>query len=339
MDAQSPRVSVLMPIRNVSETLAETLTSIACQTYHDFEIVLVDDGSCDGSVLLARKLWLGSQTLQIERFDESRGIVSALNRGLSIANGEFIARMDGDDIMFPERLASQVDWLDNHADHAIVGSRIETFTDSTITEGTQRYEHWLNGLILHEDLSREIFVESPLAHPSVMFRKDSIQALGGYEDHGWPEDYDLWLRAYLAGLRFGKVDELLLRWRDSPNRASRVQGMYSAQAFMKCRLHYLCLGPLNGIDELLIWGAGTGGTKVAQVLEKKAKRIVAFVDISPRKIGGVKRGVPIIHMDELSKYQGFPILAAVGNWGARELIRDALNEMNYIEAKDYWCIA
>ena len=185
---------------------------------------------------------------------------------------------------------------------------------------------------------RERFVESPLSHPTVMFRKQDILSLGGYRDLDWPEDYDLWLRAAAAGLRFAKVNQTLLRWRDYPNRTSRRDPRYSPDAFLRCRAHFLATGPLSDATQVVVWGAGKVGGRFGRFLQEEGVSLAAFVDIDPKKIGNQRLGVPVIGLDALEEYPHCPVVSCVGSRGARPLIREELNRFGYTEGKDYWCV-
>jgi len=102
-------------------------------------------------------------------------------------------------------------------------------------------------------------VESPLANPSTCFRKSVIDKVGGYQDHGWPEDYDLWLRLYLAGARFAKIQEFLLEWREHPERLTHRDSRYSVENFLRAKAHYIKKGPAKDRDGVFVWGPDPGG--------------------------------------------------------------------------------
>jgi len=176
-----------------------------------------------------------------------------------------------------------------------------------------------------------------------MIRADWLQRVGGYQEHGWPEDYDLWLRLYVEGAQFGKVDEVLLEWREQPDRLTRTDSRYSVENFLRAKAHYLCRGPLADREAVIIWGAGQMGRRISKHLERGGAKLVAFVDIDPKKIGKVKRGLPILSAEDLPKllkqYRDPIVLAAVGSRGARHLIRDRLDEIGLVETEDYWAVA
>jgi glycosyltransferase involved in cell wall biosynthesis len=328
-----------MPCYNAAETLPEALDSLAGQTFTDFEVVAVDDGSTDHSLRI-----LHDQARRDGRFrivyQIHSGIVSALNTGLQACRAGYIARMDSDDISHPDRLERQVAFLDAYPAVAIVGCLVSGFPAERVRRGFRIYIEWLNSLAVDADIRREIFVESPLAHPSVTFRREWVERAGGYQEHGWPEDYDLWLRLYLAGARFAKLPEVLLQWRERPERLTRTDGRYSVENFLRLKAYYLARGPLTGRDAVIVWGAGMFGRRLSKHLYRQGVPLVAFVDIDPRKIGRTRRGLPILSPDELlafwNRYTNPVLLSAVGARGARSLIRQRLAGMGLSEGRDWW---
>lgn len=337
-----PKISVVIPCYNAAATLEETLETIISQTMTDFEVIAVDDGSEDqtGEILQA---WAQKDPRFIYLPVPHGGIIPALNAGIAASRADLIARMDADDKMDTTRLEKQTGCLDTHPEVALVSSLVVGFPKDTLREGFKIYIDWLNSLTSHNDISREIYVESPLCHPSVMFRKQAALAVGGYQEHGWAEDYDLWLRMYQAGLRFVKIPEVLVAWREHPERLTRTDSRYSLENFIRAKAHYLALGPLKDRDSVVIWGAGMHGRRLSKHLLRNGVNLTAFVDIDPRKIGRTRRSLPIIAADaltgHLAQHKNPAVLAAVGARGARELIRDALNEMGLVEGRDWWAAA
>jgi glycosyltransferase involved in cell wall biosynthesis len=340
-----PGVSVLMPCYNASNTLEEALQSLIEQTYQDFEIVAVDDGSIDSTPsILSRWSQEGNFGSRLRVLTQAHcGIIPALNSGLSACRGNFIARMDTDDRCHPQRLEKQIQFLDSHPDIAVLGCLVRLFPEGSVREGFRIYVDWLNTLVTNEQICREIFVESPLAHPSVMVQREWLDQVGGYQEHGWPEDYDLWLRMYLQGASFAKVPQVLLDWRESPERLTRQDSRYSLENFLRAKAHYLSFGPLQDRDAVVIWGAGMVGRRLGKQLARLGIPLAAFIDIDPRKIGHTRRGRPILSpdslVDEWRRYQNPVILAAVGARGARVQIRQRLETMGFVEGRDWWSVA
>ena len=154
--------------------------------------------------------------------------------------------MDADDVAEPRRLELQLDLLRRDPELVGCGCRVEYFPEGEVRDGARRYERWINSLIRPEDIERDLFVECPLAHPSFFLRSEAVRVVGGYRDPGWPEDYDLVMRLWRAGHRFGSVPEVLLRWRERPDRLSRTDPRYSPEAFRRCKVHYLKRTLLEG---------------------------------------------------------------------------------------------
>jgi glycosyltransferase involved in cell wall biosynthesis len=338
MSLEKPRVSVLLPCYNAADTLEEALDSLRRQTFSDFEIVAVDDGSQDATPVILQG-WAKEDRRFHLLFQAHSGIVPALNAGLAACRAPYVARMDADDRAHPERLARQVSFLDAHPEISVVGCQVEGFPAGQVREGFRIYMDWQNRLLSDEDIRREIFVESPLAHPSVVFRREAVAQAGDYQDAGWAEDYDLWLRLYLRGAKFAKIARPLLYWRERPQRLTRCDPRYSLENFLRLKAHYLIRGPLSGRDALVIWGAGMVGRRLSKHLLRSGAPLVAFIDIDPRKIGNLRGGKPILAPQELSSlWQRFKnplLLSAVGSRGARQLIRERLEGMGLREGQDW----
>ena len=200
----SPKVSILLPVRNEARHLPAALKSIFRQTMTSWELVVVDDFSTDETPSILAEAARRDHRV---RFIPSpgRGIVKALNFGLGECRAPLVARMDGDDISHPRRLELQAAALDSDPGVGLVACAFRHFPRHQIRKGMLAYETWQNSLISHDEILMDIFVESPFVHPSVMFRKEAIVGVGGYRDMGWAEDYDLWLRLAGAGVTFCKA--------------------------------------------------------------------------------------------------------------------------------------
>lgn len=333
---------MVIPCYNASATLNDALRSAIDQNFESLEIILVDDGSTDSSLRIMQTHAANDPRVRIIA-REHEGIVAALNAGLAECRAAYIARMDTDDFSYSTRIKKQAAHLDDHPEIAVVGSLVKGFPAERIGEGFKLYLEWMNGLISHEEITREIFIESPLAHPSVMFRKAWVDKVGRYQDMGWAEDYDLWLRLYLAGAKFGKVPEVLLSWREHSNRLTRTDTRYSIDNFLRAKAHYLRVGPLIGRDAVILWGAGQTGRRFSKFLLNEGAPVVSFIDVDPAKVGRERRGFPILRPDDLlncwRKYRNPVVLVAVAARGARKLIREHLVSTGLVEGADWWAVA
>jgi glycosyltransferase involved in cell wall biosynthesis len=334
-----PQVSVVLPCYNAAGTLEASLGSLAGQAFGDWECLCIDDGSTDESPALLDR-WARRDNRFVVLRQEHGGIVSALNRGLAAARGTLVARMDADDMARPERLGEQVARLEREPDLGVVSCLVEEQPAGATGEGFARYLRWTNTIVSPEDHRLNRFVEAPVIHPTVTFRRELVDRRGGYREvPPWPEDFELWLRWLHHGVRFAKVPRVLYEWRDRPGRLSRTGGRYAEEAFYACKLHYLALGPLRGHRRVGVWGAGRVTRKRMEPLEDAGIEVAFYVDIDPRKIGRPVGGTPVLAPEELAGAPDVPLLACVGSRGAREAIRAALAGSRYREGVDFWCLA
>ena len=338
-----PAVSVILPCYNAEKTLEETLDSLSRQTLADFEVIAVDDGSEDATGRMLKTRAGVDRRFRVWTQPHA-GVIAAANAAIAACRAPYIARIDADDLAHPQRLEKQAAYLEQHPDVAVVSSLVRGFPTEDVREGFRIYIEWLNALVSDADIRREIFVESPLPNPGVMLRADWLRQMGGYHERGWPEDYDLYLRLYLAGARFAKIPEILLDWREHPQRITRTDSRYSLENFLRAKAHYLMRGPLIGRDAVIIWGAGMMGRRLSKhLMRTEGAPVEVFVDIDPRKIGNTRRGKPIVAADDLlawwRRYQNPVVLAAVGARHARSIVRERLTNFGLREAVDWWAVA
>ncbi len=338
----SPAVSILLPVYDAAPFLNACLASLAAQSFDDFEIVAVDDGSTDGSTELLADWARRDRRLRVLQ-QPHRGLVAALETGLAACRAPLVARMDADDLAHPRRLELQVAALAADSELTVVGCKVRHFPAAAVGEGFRVYEDWLNALVAHREILAERFIESPLPHPGTTARRAALEAVGGYRDNGWPEDYDLWLRLAAAGARFAKVPRVLHFWRQHPGRLTRTDRRYAVERFLACKAHHLAHGPLRDRGRVLVWGAGQTGRRLAKHLEREGAALEGFIDVDPRKIGRSLRRLPVRAPGDLPRLLAAgerPLLvAAVGSRGARRLIRRHLDGLGLRETRDYWCAA
>lgn len=333
---REPVVSIVLPVHNAAATVARAVASVQRQSYGNWELELVDDGSTDGTDALLEALAHEEPRIRLSRRGHE-GIVAALNAGLAAARGELIARMDADDECSPERLRMQVEFLRAHPGIGVVGCLVSHGGDRRTQEGYARHVDWLNSLVTPEAIALNRFVESPFAHPSVIFRRDAVVRHGGYRAGDFPEDYELWLRWAEAGVRMAKVPETLLTWTDTPGRLSRRDPRYRSTAFYQIKAGYLgrAISRVLQGRPLLVWGAGRPTRKRAAHLEAHGLAISGYVDIDPAKTGRTLAGRRVASPDELPPPSEVFVLGYVGSRGARDLIRRLLHRKGYVEGRDF----
>ncbi|WKZ67344.1 MAG: glycosyltransferase [Flavobacteriales bacterium] len=203
-----PLVTVLLPVHNASAYLQRTIDSISAQTLADHEVIAIDDGSTDGSAAILQAH--AGPRFRIIRHAANQGLVASLNEGLAEARGRYIARMDADDLMHPERLERQAAWMDGHPEVAVLATCVGLINADGEPCGTWDTDQ---RAVTEADIADLLPRTNCIAHPTVMLRRD---ALGGlrYEDRQrGAEDWDLWLRLMARGARIAKLPEQLVQYR------------------------------------------------------------------------------------------------------------------------------
>lgn len=206
-----PQVSILMPVYNTAPYLCEAIDSMLSQTFTDFELIVLDDCSPDNAEAI------------LDTYDDSRiiryrgeknvGLSNVLNVGIGMAQGKYIARMDSDDISMPNRLKVQVDYLETHPEIDLVSVGMQLFGS--------KEEVWIRDLNPEKVKINALF-HSPVLHASSMLRKESFEKHGlHYRQEMVPaEDYDLWTRALLKGLKLVNLPEVQYKYRLHPTQAT-----------------------------------------------------------------------------------------------------------------------
>ena len=337
----TPLVSVLLPVYNAAATLAEAILSIRSQTLSRWELLVTDDGSTDGSRAIVQRF--NQQDPRVRLISQPRaGIVPALNAGLDQSSAPLVARMDADDLAAPDRLERQLEFLERSEEIGLVSSLVEFAGDRSRAAGYALHVDWMNSLVHPDEIALNRFIESPFAHPTVLFRRELIERLDGYRSGDFPEDYELWLRWMDAGVRMAKVPRVLLTWRDSPGRLSRTEERYRPEAFYRCKAAYLARWLTREVapDRLiLVWGAGRVTRRRADLLSAHGIQIGGYIDIDPRKIGRMIGGRPVFAPRDLPDPRSCVVLGYVGKRGARELARHNLRTRGYKEGKDFLMVA
>lgn len=321
-----PLVAVVMPYRDAEATIGEAMDGVLGERDVDLALLAVDDGSRDrGPELVRDRARHDPRVVPIA--SSPSGLVAALETGWRWTDAPFVARMDADDVSLPGRIARACALLELEPSLGAVGTRVEAFPTDIVAEGLRRYVAWQNEIVSAADHARDIWVESPLCHPSVVVRRAALEAIGGYRDERWAEDYDLFLRLHVAGYGLAKVPAVLLRWRHHGARATFTHPRYALARFAECKARHLAPLLLRRARPVVVWGAGQTGRRFARALEAEGVFASAFIDIDPRKIGRTARGVPIEAPSSLCRDTDATLLVAVGTRGARALVRAELDRI------------
>lgn len=291
----SPRITVALSVHDNAAYLALALDSILAQTFSDFELVAVDDGSTDGSGAILDSYAARDSRVRIIH-QSNRGLIASLNLIIAEARAPYIARMDGDDIALPERFAQQIAFLEAHPDHGLVGTQIRGITETGEPRRDHAVDHPLSAEAIAEALGSSV-LGSPLCHPSVMIRRDLLEAVGGYRAaYRHCEDYDLWLRL-AERTRMANLPERLLLYRYSDTQVSHRHVLaqhYGAAIARLARIERLqgrpdpsdgwrTLPPIEALDHAF------GRTGIARQVRAEVTRGILF---APDTLAG--EGLPLI---------------------------------------------
>ncbi|MCV9385823.1 glycosyltransferase family 2 protein [Reichenbachiella ulvae] len=324
-----PQVSVILPFRNAASTLPEAVDSIISQSHSPVELILINNKSTDSSLQIAQNYCNQHKHIRLLHEDQI-GVSHAANRGMNAAKGEYLARMDADDISYPERLESQVQELIRHkAD--ICATQADVVIKNN--KGFHHFVEWSNSILSTEDIYGNRFVEFPLINPTLMITKSCWEQVGPFYDEDYPEDYEWFLRALYKKMKIIKLGKAHLFWRDSETRLTRSSEKYSTDAFFKIKTHYLSKELKDRQQaSVWIWGAGKLARQRVEYLKSYQVKVEGFIDIKNTKQHSNYR---CIHYESIRKEEQPFILSYVTNRNKRDEIKNFLLTKGYIEDRDF----
>jgi glycosyltransferase involved in cell wall biosynthesis len=289
------RLSVILPVCNGRDYLAQAIDSVLSQSFRDLELIIIDDGSTDGSGAIIEK----ADDPRIRSFRQSnRGLAATLNRAISLARGEYIARQDQDDISLPSRLGKQVDFLDANPDVGMLG------TSAEIWVGNARSDRQLKHPSDNAALKFGLLFDNHFVHSSVMIRRDVLEDVGGYSEDPArqpPEDYELWSRV-MKRYRLANLPDILLAYREVAGSMSRTgvnpflhklvrissENIAWASGLPVDSIGVNAVANLShGVFERIPRGAGFSGMKA--ILRRAAQGVAADAGVPPLQLDGPLR--------------------------------------------------
>lgn len=336
-------ISVLMPVRNAARTVRSALGSVLRSRGVSFEVVVVEHASSDGTREILDDIARADGRVRIVDAEAALSLAEVLEEGRRRCRAPYLARMDADDLMHPERLLADKRALDEEGEIAAVACRTRLFPLHRAGIGMRAYVFWQNTLLTPEDHEREIWIEQPLCHPATTFRADVLDEVGGYRSGEFPEDYDLFLRLVLRGKRLKKRPVFHHGWREHGARVTYCDPRTSRDAL--CDAKARALVERFSLDErpVFIAGAGKEGGRMARCLGKLGVRPSRFFDVSPRRIGRVRHGAPVLPREQLSverrAHDDAFLIGAVGTSGARGSVRALFQDAGFIEGDDAVVVA
>ncbi|BBB32728.1 glycosyl transferase family 2 [Thermotomaculum hydrothermale] len=322
-----PEISIILPVKNQQDYIEKAIDSVYSQTHNDFELIVIDDGSTDETSYILEKL-KKKYGFKLLTHKKNLGIVKALNNGLDKASGNYIARMDGDDIMLPERLEKQIEFLNKNPELDLIGTQVEIFKEyekppvycgcriksldidfstalkniqkeKELTEGVKIYQKWNNSLIAHEQMLENLYIDCPIVHPTFFAKKEFFEKLGGYAETEFAEDYDLVFRAVYSGFKLGKVPEILLKWRDHENRETRTNKNLKKDKLFFQKAYFFKNFDKRSKNGVYVIGVGKFGKKLIGALKHYEIELKGVLDFSGKRIRGTVRGIPLITPEQI----------------------------------------
>ncbi len=334
---RAPAVSVLVAARDAAATLPAALSSVARQSFRDWECVVVDDHSADATSAVAEDFAARDPRFRVVAAG-GRGVVAARNTGLERCRGARVALLDADDLMHRRRLEAQLAALAADPGLDGVGCHVRYFPRAAVGPGRAEYEAWLNSVTTPARVALERYREMPLGHPTLLL-DTALLRRHGWRDRGWPEDWDLLLRLLGGGARLGVVPERLHSWRLDPASLSATAPAYTLEAFSRCRAAFLAEQALAGREDYVLWGYGSSGKALRAALLERGLAPSHVVEIHPSRIGQEVDGAPVVAPSALPGLRGRVVLVAVAVPQARRLIAAALDDLGFVEGADWWSAA
>ncbi|MEM6723926.1 MAG: glycosyltransferase [Bacteroidota bacterium] len=276
-----PLISILLPVYNAEPYLSACLDSIHQQSYQNWELVAVNNGSTDSSFNTLKTY--AQKDRRIRVFDHPiKGTILALRKAYEQANGQWITRMDADDKMPIQKLEKLFAGLEGQSGKVATGLVAYFSDEGSAGPGFIRYGEWLNQLTLSGRNFEAIYKECVIASPCWMLHRSDLDRIGAFEPDRYPEDYDLVFRMYRAGLELVAIPEVLHLWRDHSSRASRTDPNYQDQQFLDLKLDYFFELDRDRSKDLLIWGAGRKAKVLAKQLIARSEAFVWTTE-NPKK--------------------------------------------------------
>ena len=256
-----------MPVYNAEKWISETISSIRTQSWEDWELICIDDFSTDNSNSILTQFQQADPRIRLFS-NTNKGIIPALQLGLQLVTGEFITRMDADDLMSENRLQRMHDALASAGPRTVVTGKVQYFSENVVSEGYLRYENWLNERVTMNDHFEHVFRECVIASPNWMARTEELLLDRIFEQLNYPEDYDMVFHWKQNDYTIKCVDEITLHWREHPERTSRNSKVYDQHSFFELKLNWF-LKNHESTETIGVLGAGAKGKITANFLIEK----------------------------------------------------------------------
>lgn len=333
-------ISVLMSVYNGGNYVKDSIESILEQTYTDFELIIVNDGSTDQTSNIIKSY--KDKRIKIFDLEENCGVGAALQYGLSKVSGEYIAKADADDLYHPDRLLKQKNFLDNNKDIAVVGTFVEYFADQERQNSPQYLtkkniqEKQKNSLFLTEDISEKLYWFCCVTHSTMMARSEIIKKIG-YSANRMGEDYYLLYQLNKSGYQMANLPEILTKVRVTNNSITALgknKEWYFKKALFEIKGDEI-RNLFQNNNQVYLWGAGEFGQLMFEQLQIRGLEVVGFIDGDQTKQGKVLKGKSIFGFDEIYSDKGNDIKVLIASQPGMFQITDILKQHGFLHLRDF----
>ena len=320
-----------MPVKNAGKYLAPCLDSILAQSFTDWELIAINDGSTDGSDMTL--LSYAERHANIKTANSTgAGIVNALQKAYELSEGEYIHRMDADDLMPPNKLQVMLSALE---EGALVTGKVSYFCDEReIGDGFAKYAAWLNRLMEFGDFWRDVYKECPVPSSGWMINRSDFDHIGGFNSPLMPEDYDISFRVLKYNLNVIRLQDVIHHWRDSEKRTSRNEKQYFPIAYIPIKVHYFLDLHHDSSRDVVLWGAGKKGKLLAKELIDRQVPFV-WVTNNERKAGKDIYGI-VLRNEETVSFRNVQLVLALSSPGEQKTLQAKLDSNLLTNNKDYF---
>jgi glycosyltransferase involved in cell wall biosynthesis len=292
------------------------------QTYNRWEVVLVNDHSTDHTLSLVKAHPINeSQKIKTIQ-NEGVGLIDALVTGYKHVKGNYITRMDGDDLMSMDRLKVLKEVLDQCQKPSLVTGMVQYFPESSLSEGYKKYENWLNDRQIKQDHRLMIYRECVFASPNWMMKTKDLNAIGGFDNLTYPEDYALALKCYDHDVQFVGIPQVTLKWRQHPLRMSLHHNGYNQASFFQLKITHFVKKHYIASKNIVVWGENEKSRLTGKLLKELE---VPFISLNLKSVHRTKKICnPLI------------LIAVYPDISERNEIRKYLDDLKLDEGQHYW---
>ena len=335
MHHSTPLISIVMPVHNTEKYLHDCIDSILGQSYGNWELIAVNNGSVDSSLSVLKNYERLDVRIKVIHLDEAN-LLEALRVGYSQSKGDCIHRMDSDDKMPAYKLTLMLKALITNGKGTVITGGTSYFSDeSVIGNGFKRYDEWLCQVARLNSHAVEIYRECVIPSNCWLVYRTDFDLVGGFNPSVFPEDYDLCFRFYEQKLKIIGLDTVLHFWRDRADRISRNWDCYKDNRFFELKANYFNRIERDTSRPLVIWGAGKNGKDLSRLFLNTHAEIHWVCD-NDRKIGKDIYGVILQHYSAIKLLNNPQIIISVASPTDKKDVESFLLSLHKTKGKDYW---